>query len=89
MDELGIGMDELGIGIELDISVIGDLGWLAAAEGAPEEEQAAATSASAPAPTATRKAVHGLMRLVRGDLDMIGPPKAPRPADGHPRKRLR
>jgi hypothetical protein len=67
-------MDELGIGIELDISGIVDLVWLAAAEGAPGEEQAAATSASAPTPTATRKTVHGLMRLVRGDFDMIGPP---------------
>jgi hypothetical protein len=42
-----IDMDALAIGIELDISGIGDLVWLAAADGCPEEEEhAAATSAS-------------------------------------------
>src|SRR5260221_11511199 len=51
-----IDMDGLAIGIELDISGIGDFVWPAAADGCPQLPHAAATSASAPTPTATFKA---------------------------------
>jgi hypothetical protein len=82
-------MDELAIGIELDLSGIGDLAWLAATEGCPDDEQAAAASASAPAPTAPRKAEPGRKRPGRGDLDMNGPPQVPGPAGRRRRRRLR
>jgi hypothetical protein len=49
----------LGIGIELDISGIGDTVWLAAAVGCPEDPQAAATRASAPTATPTLQAEPG------------------------------
>jgi hypothetical protein len=63
-------MDGLAIGIELDISGIGDLVW-PAAEGCPEEEEhAAAISASAPAPTAPRKTEPGRERPHEAYLNM-------------------
>jgi len=64
-----IDIDGLGIGISLDIFGIGDLAWLAAAEGCPDDPQAAA-SAIAAAPTPVLKAEPGRER--RGDayLDM-------------------
>jgi hypothetical protein len=66
-----IDMDGLAIGIELDISGIGDLVWPAFAEDCPEEEEhAAATSASAPAPTAQRKTEPGRERPREADLNM-------------------
>jgi len=84
-----IDMDELAIGIELDIFGIGDLAWLAATDGCPEEEQAAATNASAPTPTALRKTEPGRERRREVDLSMHGPPRAPTPAEGRRHKRLR
>jgi len=84
-----IDMDGLGIGIELDISGIGDLEWPAAAEGLPDEPQAAATSDSAAIPTPTLKAEPG--RRQPGDevLDIGGPPQVPAPNYGHEHRRLR
>jgi hypothetical protein len=70
-------MLELAIGIELDISGIGDLVWLAAADGCPEEEHAAASSAIAATPTAPRKTAPGHGRPRGEDLDMDGPPQVP------------
>ena len=84
-----IDMDELAIGIELDISGIDDLAWLAATEGCPEEEQAAATSVSAPTPTTPRKTEPGLERPRDANLSMHGPPMAPAPAEGRRHRRLR
>jgi len=84
-----IDMDELAIGIELDISGIGDLVWLAAAEVVADDEQAAATSASAPTPTAPRMAEPGRKRPGSGDLDMNEPPQVPGLTDGRRRRRLR
>src|SRR5215510_5286287 len=78
-----IDMEELAIGIELDISGIGDLAWPGAAGGCPEEEEhAAATSASAPIPTAPRKTEPGRDRPRETDLSMHGPPRRPRPLRG-------
>jgi hypothetical protein len=77
-----IDMDELAIGIELDISGIGDLEWLAAAEGCPEDEHAAAASASAPTPTAPRKTEPGRERPREEDVDMDRPPKVPHQLTG-------
>src|SRR5487761_1362127 len=54
-----IDIDELGIGIELDIFGIGDELW-----------PPAATSASPPATTATLKAEPGRQRPGDGDVDM-------------------
>jgi hypothetical protein len=71
-------MDELAIGIELDISGIGDLEWAPAAEGCPDEEEAhpAAASASTLTPTAPRKTEPGHARP--RDEDMIDrPPPVP------------
>src|SRR5215470_3949668 len=76
-----IGMVELGIGIELDISGIGDLLWPAAAED-PDEPHPAATSATAATPTAPRKAAPGRKRPREADLDMDIPPQVPAPAHG-------
>jgi len=84
-----IDMDELAIGIELDISGIDDFAWLAATEGWPDDEQAAATSASAPTPTAPRMAEPGRKRPGSGDLDMNEPPQVPGLTDGRRRRRLR
>jgi len=71
-------MDELGIGIELDISGIGDLAWLAAADGLlPELPQAAAASATAATPTPALKAEPGRKRPGDAYLDMGRPPQAP------------
>jgi len=76
-------MDGLAIGIELDISGIGDLVWPAAAESCPgEEEHAAATSASAPAPTAPRKTEPGRERPREADLNMTDLPGRAAPAEG-------
>jgi len=76
-------MDGLAIGIELDISGIGDFVWLAAAEGWPEEEEhAAATSASAPAPTAPRKTAPGRERPREPDLNMTDLLGRAAPAEG-------
>jgi hypothetical protein len=77
-----IDMDGLAMGIELDISGIGDLMWLAAAEGCPDEEQAAATSASAPTPAAPRKTGPGRQRPREEDLDITGLPRCPHPLAG-------
>jgi hypothetical protein len=82
-------MDELAIGIELDISGIGDLAWLAAAEGWPDDEQAAAASATAATPTAPRIAEPGPKRPGSGKLDMNKPPQVPGLTDGRRRRRLR
>jgi hypothetical protein len=82
-------MDELAIGIELDVSGIDDVAWAAAAEDGPDDEQAAAASASAATPTAPRNVEPGRERPVRADLDMDKPPQVPGPADGHRRRRLR
>jgi len=85
-----IEADGLAIGIEDDIFGIGDVLWLAAAEGCPEEEeQAAAASASAPTPTTLRKAERGRRRPREQDVDMNGPPQVPAFADGHTYRRLR
>src|SRR5215831_3623848 len=59
---LPIDVDGLGIGIELDISGIGDLAWLAAAEGCPEEPQAAAARAAAARRAPALKAEPGRRR---------------------------
>jgi len=83
-----IDMDGLAIGIELDISGIGDVEWLAAADGCPEE-QAAATSASVPTPAAARKTGPGRERPQNEDLDMERPPQVPAPANGQHQRRLR
>jgi len=69
-----IDMDSLGIGIELDISGIADLVWPPAADGCPELPHAAATSASAPMPTATPEAEPSRKRPGARDLDMERPP---------------
>jgi len=61
-------MDGLAIGMELDISGIGDLPWPTAAEGCPDE-QAAAASASTHKPTTLRNV----------DADMNRPPWMPAP----------
>jgi hypothetical protein len=73
-------MDELGIGIELDISGIGDLAWLAAADGCPDEEepQAAVSSATAATPAAPRKTAPG-RRPGEGDVNIAEPPQVPAP----------
>jgi hypothetical protein len=72
-----IGMDELGIGIELDISGIGDLAWLAAADGLPELPQAAAARATAATPTPALKAEPGREAPADSNLDMGRPPPVP------------
>src|SRR5215831_13289648 len=77
-----IDMDELGIGIELDISGIGDLAWLAAAEGLPELPQAAAASATAAAPTPALKAEPGREAPGDANLNMGRPPWCPN-VNGH------
>src|SRR5258708_2533883 len=77
-----IDMDGLAIGIELDISGIGDLDWPAAAGGCPELPHAAATSASAPTPTAAFKAAPGRQRPGDTDPDMDQPPHVPAPVTG-------
>jgi hypothetical protein len=73
-------MDELGIGISLDIFGVGDELWppAAAAEGCPEAH-AATASASAPAPTATLVTEPGRERPGDEDLDMDRPPQCPFP----------
>src|SRR5258708_8479553 len=78
-----IDMDGLAIGIELDISGIGDFVWPAAADGCPELPHAAATSASAPTPTAAFKAEPRRKRPGAGDLDMHKPPHVPAPRHPH------
>jgi hypothetical protein len=71
-----IDIDELGIGIELDISGIGDELWPPpAADGCPEEPQAAAASASALAPAAARAAEPSRQRPMESELDMDRPPQ--------------
>jgi hypothetical protein len=87
-----IDMDALAIGIELDISGIGDLVWPAAAEGCPEEEEhPAATSASTPTPTTIWKAETGRERPGdEAELNMDRPPQVPNGrADGRRHRRLR
>jgi hypothetical protein len=59
-------MDGLAIGMELDVSGIGDMLWVAAADGCPDEH-AAAASASTEKPTALRNV----------DEDMNRPPWVP------------
>jgi hypothetical protein len=91
MDMLG-----LGIGIELDISGIGDLEWAPAAEGCPDEEEAhaAAASASALTPMAPRNTEPGRERPGDENLDMGRPLPVPAPltgtvTDGFQRRHLR
>jgi len=81
-------MDGLAIGIELDISGIGDLEWAPAAEGCPGDPQAAATSATAAAPTPVLKAEPGHERPGDAYLDMDRPPQVPAPTYGHEHRRL-
>src|SRR5215468_2861896 len=83
-----IDMDGLAIGIELDISGIGDLEWAPAAEVVPDEPHAAATSATAATPTPALKAEPGHERPGDTNLDMRRPPQVPAPADGHEHRRL-
>jgi len=78
-----IDIDGLGIGIELDISGIGDLEWAPAADGCPDEPQAAATSATAATPAPVLKAELGRQRPGDANLDMGRPPGVPAPFDGH------
>jgi hypothetical protein len=85
---LVIDIDGLGIGIELDIFGIGDLAWLAAADGLPDEPQAAATSASAATPTPALTAEPGHERPGDAHLDMDSPPQVPAPAYGYEHRRL-
>jgi len=75
-------MDGLAIGIELDISGIGDLEWPVAADGCPELPHAAATSASAPTPTPTRKTEPGRDRPQDEDLDIEDLLRRPHPQTG-------
>jgi hypothetical protein len=84
-----IDMDGLGIVIECDISGIRDLVWPAAAEGLPDEPQAAATSESAATPTPALKAEPGHERPGDAHLDMDRPPQVPAPNYGHEHRRLR
>jgi hypothetical protein len=63
-------MDGLAIGIELDVSGIGDVEWAPAAEGCPDEPQAATTNATAAAPTPVLKAEPGLERPTGAYSDM-------------------
>ncbi len=83
-----IAMLGLGIGIERDISGIGDELWPPAATADDEwpEPHAAASSASAPTPTATRAAEPGRDRPGEGDLDIDGPPQTPAPGKPAPGK---
>src|SRR5260370_3221034 len=78
----------LGIGIERDISGIGDELWPPAATADDEwpEPHAAASSASAPTPTATRAPEPGRNRPGEGDLDIDRPPPTPPPATPAPGK---
>src|SRR5215472_11479923 len=64
-----IDMDGLAIGIELDISGIGDLAWAPAADVLPDEPQAA-TSATAATPTPALKAGPGSARLDDANVNM-------------------
>src|SRR6516165_2725834 len=66
-----IDMDGLGIGIELDISGIGDLAW-----------PAAAASATAATPTPALKAEPGRGRPGDAYVDMGKPPPVPAPRAG-------
>src|SRR5262245_22286217 len=75
-----IDMDELGIGIELDISGIGV--WLAAAEGLPELPQAAAANATVATPTPALKAEPGREAPGDANLNMGRPPRCPN-VNGH------
>src|SRR5215468_8186293 len=65
-----IDMDGLAIGIELDISGIGDLEWAPAAEVVPDEPHAAASSASAPTPALVLRAEPGRGRRP-GDRELF------------------
>src|SRR6516164_8305592 len=84
-----IDVDGLAIGIELDISGIGDLAWPAAADVLPDEPQAAAASASAVMPAAPRRTEPGRKRPRDEDVDIDGPPPVPAPAHGNHHRRLR
>jgi len=81
-------VDGLAIGIELDISGIGDLVWLAAADVLPDEPQAAATRATAAIPTPALKAEHGRERPGDANVDMGKPPQGARPVNGHRHRQL-
>jgi len=72
-----IDVDGLAIGIELDIFGMGDLEWAPAAEGCPDEPQAAATSATAAAPTPVLTAEPSHERPGDAYLDMGRPPQVP------------
>jgi hypothetical protein len=63
-------VDGLAIGIELDISGIGDLEWAPAADVLADEPQAAAASATTAAPTPVLKAEPGHKRPGYACLDM-------------------
>src|SRR5215470_1824260 len=77
-----IDMDGLGIGISLDIFGIGDLAWPAAADGLPDEPQAAATRATAAIPMPALKAGPGRGRPGDAYLDMGRPPQVPASVGG-------
>src|SRR5260370_35585748 len=79
---IDIDEDGLAIGIELDDSGIGDMLWLAAADGWPDEH-AAAASASAATPAALRTTGPGRTLPGEVDLDIDGPPKGPAPSKRH------
>jgi len=81
-------MDGLAIGIELDISGIGDLEWAPAADVLPDEPQAAATSATAATPAPALQAEPGRQRPDDTNLDMGRPPGVPAPFDGHRHRQL-
>src|SRR5690348_3903567 len=85
---LPIDMDGLAIGIELAISGIGDLAWLAAADGLPDEPQAAATSATAATPTPALTAGPGRGRPGDAYLDIGQTSSAARTGDGHHHRQL-
>jgi len=81
---LPIDMDSLGIGIELDISGIGDLEWTAAADVLPDEPQAATASAITAMPTPTLNAETGHGRPGDAYLDMRKSSLGARPSERAP-----
>jgi len=74
---LRIDIDGLAIGIELDISGIGDLECAPAADVLPDEPQAAAASDSAATLTATLEAEPGHARSRDAYSDIGKPPQRP------------
>ena len=84
-----IDMDGLAIGIELDISGIGDLAWApAAADVLPDEPQAAATRATAATPAPALTAGPSRERPGDTNVDMGKPPPMPASVGGHRHRQL-